>query len=69
MVDNRNFDKHQKSKYKKFVATMADGTVYQADSEKDLKKRISGHSKQVNPEKTSVAIKPLFDPNTGERIN
>ena len=40
MSEKKKFDKHQGSKYKRFVATMPDGTRLEADTQRELHKKI-----------------------------
>lgn len=66
---SNKYEKHQKSRFKKWVATLPDGTKVQADTQAKLNVEIAKVDQQVNSSEKSVTIKPLYDPNTGERIN
>lgn len=73
--ENINYAKHQRSRFKRFVATMNDGTKLQADTEVEVRKKISeykrklsGPIKEVLKKEFKEANKPKFDPNTGEPL-
>ena len=68
MSKNVNYSKHQKSRFKRFVATMPDGTQLEADTEGEIKEAIEVyHLTLSKPEKVKVESQK-FDPNTGEPL-
>jgi len=71
---NTNFDRKQRSRFKRFVATFDDGKIIQASSQKELIELISKKDQELAEEIKEVLAeikednKPKFDPMTGEPI-
>lgn len=69
------YSKHQKSRFKRFVATMPDGTKFQADTNHEIKilikeyqdKNDPGVKSEEGPLSEEIKV-PKFDPFTGEPL-
>ncbi len=72
MSKNQNYDKHQRSRLKKFVATMPDGHTIQKDTEKELHDAINERRNKLGEKNVAVrkveGPKQKFDPFTGEPL-
>ncbi len=69
---NVYYEKRQKSRYKRFVATMSDGTRIQSNDEKEFKALTATHVAKMKGKPKEESKKeiqqPTFDPFTGEPL-
>jgi len=70
---NVNFDKRQRSRYKKFVATYPNGDKVQAETQQELTDLMKEYKKDNPEESTEESTEepdttPKFDPITGEPL-
>ncbi len=72
---NRFYEKRQNSRFKRFVATMSDGTKIQSDTQPELNELMSEHKRKISDKELLLkgpikgeTKKPQFDPYTGEPL-